>query len=299
MSDLLPKERDLLVRTDENEDLRPLFFRKVRGLKWFDHLADRGYFDAVQNPAPTPVNEEGYVRIPTWRITDYLVKTAPELTQKDNFNYAKKFVNVIVSATDYARKNDYGNYRTWWQFAEVLRQIPPSAIAVNDLDVVDYWLDDRYDRGLVAREVGEKWLPSLLDNGNDHELALATKIIELIYEVRFVDKEFAGRKKRDAILRVEHHYSERITKRVARRAGEKIGASCVTIFDKQLKRILSELDNDTWSVLWQPAIEDHEQNKYRDDAENTIVKAYRESLAGYIFALFRRSIQLRFKNAVQ
>jgi len=284
MNDLLPKERDLLKRTDENEDLRPLFFRKVHGLKWFDHLADRGYFESNQNPAPTPADEEGYVRIPTWQVTDYLVKTAPELAQQESLDYARKFLNVIVSTTDYAQEKNFGNYRTWWQFAEVIRHIPTAAISVDDLRVIDFWLDDRYERGLVAREVGEKWLPALLDDGHKHELALATRLIELIYKVKFVEREFVGHKKRDAILRIDHHYSERITKKVAERAGREIGADGVAIFDKQLQRILTELNNDSWSAMWQPAIEDHEQNKYRDDAENTIVKAYRDSLSGYMRA---------------
>ncbi|MET0121137.1 MAG: hypothetical protein ABW124_08850, partial [Candidatus Thiodiazotropha sp. 6PLUC9] len=282
MADLLPREHDLLIRIDENEELRPLFFRKVHGLKWFDHLAARNYFEPDQNPAPTSPDDDGYFRIPTWQVTDYLVKTAPELASEDGLDYAKKFLEVIVSTTCYAQENDFSNYRTWWQFAEILRHIPTAAIGVNDLDVIDYWLDDRFDHGLVAREIGEKWLPVLLESREDHELTLATRVIELVFTIKFVDKELAGREIRDAILRVDHHYTERIAEKTANLGGVVIGASCVKIFDKQLNRILSELKNDKWSVLWQPAIEDHEQNKYRDDAENTIVRMYRDSLAGYI-----------------
>ncbi len=54
MSELSAKELDLLQRIDEKEDLRPLFFRKVKGLKWFDPLAERGYFNPEANPKPLP-----------------------------------------------------------------------------------------------------------------------------------------------------------------------------------------------------------------------------------------------------
>ena len=43
-----------------------------------------------------------------------------------------------------------------------------------------------------------------------------------------------------------------------------------------------QLENDLWSSIWQPAIEEHEQNKHRDDAENVLIQAYRDSLAGFI-----------------
>ena len=89
------KEKDLLQRIDEKEDLRPLFFRKVKGLKWFDALSERGYFDPDSNPRPVTAQEEGYVTIPHWPIVDYLVKTAPELSDKKNKEYAKKFIKLL------------------------------------------------------------------------------------------------------------------------------------------------------------------------------------------------------------
>jgi hypothetical protein len=282
MNELSPKELDLLQRIDDSEELRPLFFRKVRGLKWFNHLKERGYFEPEQNPAPTPPDEEGYVKIPSWQALDYLVKTAPELRGHADTDYPKRFLSILVNATDYAQGEGYGNYRTWWQFAEVIRNIPASVIALDDLRVIDYWLEDRFDRGLVAREVGEEWLPSLLESGEKHELEIAGKLVGILYAPRIVEKELAGRKRQDAVLRFDDHYIKRITQKTARQVGEKIGAPGVDVFDNHLKTILDALENDTWSAIWLPAIEDHEQNKYRDDAENLIVEAYRESLAGFI-----------------
>ena len=93
MVSLSPKEQDLLIRFDQKEEFRPLFLRRVRGLKWFDHLNQRGCFDPSSVPRPEPTGEEGYVRIVAWPITDYLVKTAPELAQESNREYAKKFLH--------------------------------------------------------------------------------------------------------------------------------------------------------------------------------------------------------------
>ena len=53
------------------------------------------------------------------------------------------------------------------------------------------------------------------------------------------------------------------------------------MFRSKLEETLAALDNDKWSALWQPAIEEHDQNKYRDDPENVLVEGYRECLSGY------------------
>lgn len=145
MGELSAKELDLLQRIDEKEDLRPLFFRKVKGLKWFDPLSERGYFSPEANPKPVPAKEDGYVNIPIWPVLDYLVKTASELNDKKNKKYSEKFLQIIVNATTYAKRNEISNYRTWWKFAEIISQIPYKSIPVEKIDIIDYWLDDKYN----------------------------------------------------------------------------------------------------------------------------------------------------------
>src|SRR4051794_32053713 len=95
MIDLTPDERDLLERIGDKEELRPFFFRKAKGLKWFDALAERGYFNPEQNPAPVPSKEEGYVNVPFWPTTEYLVTTSLELRSEGTEVYAERFIEVV------------------------------------------------------------------------------------------------------------------------------------------------------------------------------------------------------------
>ena len=282
MGSLSPKEQDLLVRYDQREDFRPLFLRRVRGLKWFDHLNQRGCFDPGTLPEPESTGEEGYVRIVAWPITDYLVKTAPELAGQTNLDFAKKFLNILVSATDHARQNKFTNHQTWCQFAQIIRHIPVNAIPTADLQIIDYWFDDKYETGLLAKEVGEAWLPELLEQGTSPAPALCGELLKCLYKVEFRDKQFTGTSLEEAVHRIAPHYINRITEKIARLAGKGMGAESVDIFHNSLKLILERLGNDAWSAIWHPAIEDHEQNQFRDRAENTVVKAYRESLQGYL-----------------
>ena len=187
MTDLTEKEKDLLRRITANEDLQPLFFRKVSGLKWFHALAEADFFGAAKNPEPVPAAEPGYVTIPHWPAVDYLVRTAPELNSSEDAEIPKKLIEILITTTNHARSSEYGNYRTWWQFAQILVHIPAQHIPISALDMIQYWLADRYERGLVASELGEKWLPKLLDGGS-HELELAERVLRELYLVSFEEK---------------------------------------------------------------------------------------------------------------
>jgi hypothetical protein len=282
MTTLSAREQDLLERVQSNEDLRPLFFRKVKGLRWFGVLKNAGYFDPREHPSPTPPDEDGYLQIPHWRITDYLVKTAPEIAIPEHRAYAKEFLAIITEVTDYTKNNGFTNYRTWWKFAQVIFFVPPELISADDLRVVDYWLEDPYERGLVTEAIGEKWLPALFDREDPHSHHLALTLLGIIFKVSFVDRDVGGLSHRDAVLRADVHRMNELVDAVAHLAGRRSGRDALEVFDRELRRVLTELDSDRWSSIWQPAIEDHEQNRYRDDTPNLLIKAYRECLAGYI-----------------
>jgi hypothetical protein len=282
MSELSVKELDLLQRIDEKEDLRPLFFQKVKGLKWFDSLSDRGYFNPEANPSPVPAKEDGYVNIPVWLALDYLVKTASELNDKENKEYSEKFLQIIVNATTYAERNEISNYRTWWKFAEIISQIPYNSIPAEKIDIIDYWLEDKYERGLVAQVIGEKWLPRLLKSNETHANQLSMRIIELLYKVVFIERKYGEKTEKKASFRFKTYYAKRINERAAKIAGEKLGLKAIQIFAALLIKVLDQLKNDSWSSIWQPAIEDHEQNKHRDAAVNILIQAYRDSIDGCI-----------------
>ena len=37
-------------------------------------------------------------------------------------------MQILVDVTEYAKKNDYSDRRTWWQFSKILENIPPRII---------------------------------------------------------------------------------------------------------------------------------------------------------------------------
>jgi hypothetical protein len=280
MNDLSPKERDLLERVKEKPELRTLFFRKIKGLKWFDALQDLGYFNVDNIPAPIPGKEEGYVSIPRWEVVDYLVKTVQELVGQSAIDYAPHFLNIMVGATAHAKANGFGNYHVWWQFSEVLSHVPTEFISLEHIDIVDYWLDDKYERGLVTEVIGVKWLPKLLEQADSHSMTLALRLIEILFDVSFATEKTVGRARKTANLRFDYHRAEKVTAKIAYLAGRRLGEKGVLVFQSKLAKVLDELGNDAWSSVWQSAVEEHEQNDYRHDAENILLEAYRDALCG-------------------
>lgn len=282
MIKLTADERDLLERIGDKEELRPFFFRKAKGLKWFDSLAERGYFKPEQNPRPLPSKEEGYVNVPFWPATEYLVATSSELLSEDNKAYAEKFIEVIRTVTKHAIDHGFSNYRTWWQFSKVVRNVPPIFIQGEDVALFDYWFNDPYERNLVAEEIGEKWLVALLESGDEHCKKLAEKLLDIIYRLEFRKLERGLGTRKEAVLRFGAWNARTITKKIASKAGRGLGLNAVRIFQHRLENILAELDNDIWSSIWRSAVEDHEQNHSGDDAGDIILEGYRDSLLAYV-----------------
>lgn len=282
MRELNAKEKDLLYRVETKPELQPFFFRKLKGLHWFVPLLERGFFEPKNNPRPMPAKEEGYANIPTWPVTEYLVATSEELSDPDKEDYAVKFINLFREIISYAQAEDYSNYRTWWQLVKIIRNIPPHLISLEDIDLIDYWLDDPYERGLVAEQLGGKWLPDLLENSDEHCNQIALRLLDILYKVNFIDKKYGSHEKKKPVFRYKSHYAKKVTEKVAGLSGLKLGLLAVELLQSRLISILDELKNDTWSCIWRAAIEEHEQNRGHHDADGIIIAAYRDCFLGFV-----------------
>lgn len=277
LSELSVKEQDLLGRLESEPELKTLFFRKVKGLKWFDALESAGYLNAGSIPKPfKSQQDEGFFVIPAWVAGEYLVKTAPELRERND--YIPRFLEMISGATAYAREKDFSNYRVWDQFARVVSQIPPRFISGKFVeDTVDYWFEDRFNKDWVLEQVAEKWLPSLLKEKTHHASCLALKLLGILYEIR-TEKLDAGQ---DSVLfRVGNWEINRIARKIASASGRHLGARAASAFHSKLEEVLEAMGNDAWSGSWQPSMEEPEET-YPFVPTNVLVKSYRECLDGW------------------
>ncbi|MDO8996887.1 MAG: hypothetical protein Q7U77_09675, partial [Sediminibacterium sp.] len=85
-------------------------------------------------------------------------------------------------------------------------------------------------------------------------------------------------------LRFRHWDAKKITEAIAGKAGRKLGREAIKIFQAQLESVLVNLNNDRWTYVWRPAIEDHEQNHNISNTKDIILEAFRDSVLAYIEA---------------
>ncbi len=282
MSKLTQRQLDALDRIEQKPALQPFFFKKLKGLKWFDELEKRGFFNPMLNPRPVQSDQEGYFNIPSWPILDYLEQTAPELRQPENLDYADRFLKVMRVVTRSAMADGVSNYRTWWYFAKLVRFIPIEKITSDDVELLEYWLKDSFDRMLVGTELGNHLLPRLLTSASAHAHGLAIGLVNALTVLSWNPRRWRKSEELEAALPVEAYHSRKIFSVHARAIGEKLEENGVNIFRDRLSKIFGNSDKAKYSTIWRPAIEDHEQNKSRDDAGGILVSALRDALLGYV-----------------
>lgn len=283
MNELTAQEENLLQKLRDQPELTGLFFRKAKKLKWFNRLREEGYFDPQSLSGPVSVDDQdGRVRIPAWLPIDYLCNTVKEASKGGNEEFASAYLSIIEDVTNYAKEQELENYQVWWRFASMLASLPTNLIEAKHVRLAEYWLNDRFDRSLVARELGRKWLPKLLDAGDGHSLFIAQEVLAVLLRIHCEKDSMRNFEKDACNFFFDSYHAGEFIRESMFQCGVMLGKNALAIIDKSLKYVLSELGNDKWSAVWQPAIEVHDQNRHREDAENLLVLAYREVLSGHI-----------------
>jgi|APSaa5957512622_1039677.scaffolds.fasta_scaffold08790_3 hypothetical protein len=305
---LTPNQRSALNRALKHPELLPRLYRKVEGLHWSDAFTEVGLLESECNPPPKPAKDEGFFQIPAWPITEYLVKTSPLLKEPDNREYAIKFRNLLRNVTKHSKKEGFGNYRTWWQFAKVIRNIPVELLEDEDIELVRYWITDKFERGIIGETLG-KWLFDLLEINNAQAKNISLKLLDALYEITFVTEKIISKDKPKAVVAFNSYRIDKLTERISRKASASLGVQAVDLFKYKLEYILDCQDNDKWSSIWRPAIEEHSQNLRNDDADDIVLKAFRESVMGlfeydsniaekYLIELFGSKFQTVIRVAI-
>lgn len=280
MSELRPEDIDLLARLDGKRELRALFFKRAKNLKWFYPLRDRGYFKFQEF---TSMQETGSsVAVPFWHAAEYLAAASESLERPENEKYCSDFMNVIREITLEAESKGVTNYRTWWCFAKVIENIPVKYVAVDDARLVDYWLSDEVESGLVAGELGEHWLEKLISLGDGHSKKISELLLKILFKIQFTDVSEGISERKDFSLRMSDWTGKKIIDKHAEKVGKLLGSAAVGVFVEGIESILLNSKDDKWSSIWRPSIAPHEQNLRSDDTEDVLIDAARKSLAGLL-----------------
>lgn len=278
-TNLTVKQRNALQRVRNEPALEPWLFKKVDDLVWFDAFLESGYLDPECNPAPV-TKTDGTIHIPSWPITEYLVSSSLKLREENDVEMARKYLSLLKEVTQYAVANERSNYRTWWQFSKVLRNIPLEVINLDDIGCVSDWLNDKFDRYLVNKEISE-WMLELININTEQSVSFAIFLLDKLFAIHSVEGRYAD-KKHEAVLGFDDYQAGKFIEENAAALGEKLGLVAVNLCEQKLKEVLDINRNDKWSNVWRNAIPEHKQNSRHNDADDIVLKLFRDALLGYV-----------------
>jgi hypothetical protein len=272
MAELTPKQKSAVARAKQNPDLLWVLLSKAKGLQWVPEFRDAGWLSPELFPGPTPPDERGFYSFPHWPIASFLAENAGDLGQIEHEESAKVIWAFLLESTRFAQAALKHNFRVWWNFSRIVRKIPVHLLDVEDLWVIDYWMDDPFDSGLLAEELG-KWAVDLLEGGdvNDRCREIALASLKSIFRVR---KALDGR----LHLPVSDWYAERIGRAVVEVAVLQVGSRFLGVLEASLQEVMGGASKDKTSFVWRPAVEDHPQNRSVESAPSILISLIRDAL---------------------
>ncbi len=281
MSDLSEKQITALDLVQREPKLQPIFFQQLSGLKWFDALAERNFFDPHLNPQ-TKNTKDGLIMTPYWPILSYLEKTATELQDPRSSNYSKGYMKVIRSVSVETKTRPSGNSRTWWCFAKLLRHVHIEHIVDDDIELIRYWLANPLGDRLTSKELGKGLLPRLLAIDGDRTLKMAKSLLEALTELSWPQNDGDSVRGKRASMALGGYDASKIFDSQAKTIGSRLGIEGLKIFHERLNEIFSRSNRGRHSTVWRPAIEDHDQNISNEGTEDILLSAYRDALLEYV-----------------
>ncbi len=251
--------------------------------KFFDALADAGLFDPKHNPGPVSADDPGYVRIPYWSALDYLEAVAKLSGYSNDLPLAEKVMGVVRNVSS-AREPDGSirdNYHTWRKFGEIIGLVPTDAVAFEDLGFIPGWLKSRFERGLVAIALDEGVLKKSLASDSPDDLEKACRILDYCTGIQWEEEKYGGGRKKPVTV-VDDHWLKKLIGHHANSFGAKIGKEASQIFRDRVREVFRVDSRKLPSYVERPAVEDHEQNKRWQGAENCTVEGLRDVLLSWI-----------------
>lgn len=147
-------------------------------MAWFDFLKEEGYFDPQKNPSPVPV-QNGFT-VPYWEALGYLQRLSTKIKEGNNLELTDEIIAIIRSVSDHPKDN----YITWYNFIQILSNLPNDKIPVDILEYIPVWLSSKFDTALQTSELCENLLPKFLpDTPTKEDIEKAEIILKHLFDI--------------------------------------------------------------------------------------------------------------------
>jgi hypothetical protein len=184
------QESDVFALIAQDGSLSNYFFQRVRELKWFHPLKQKGYF----LPDRIPSLDNG--KIDFWNVLIYLEYVSGQLTE--NPQYGEELIGILNDIFQFSKgKRPIDNTSIWWYCAKILQNIPFSLVRrYLPPDTLHSWLTTwlKYS-SLALSDICNRLLPKMLNEEGASEYLEA--IIDSVFRIESARRPIS---KKDVLL---------------------------------------------------------------------------------------------------
>ena len=257
-----------------------LLLKRADFESFFDALKNAGLFDPNRNPGPAPAGKEGYFYIPYWSALDYLTAIAKLSGEKNDVHLADKIMDVVraVSAWQPAEGPPQSNYHTFRKFAEILGLVPTAAVKATDTALIEIWLRDKFEPGLVVQAL-DRAVSNFLTSSSPEDWDKASEVLRYCTARAGSSSERTSKKRAGG--QMEDYWVEAMLKRHAGTYGMRVGKKAANILTERVREIFSSEGHRLSSATYRPAVENHSQNHHWHSDENWSVEGLRDIILSW------------------
>ena len=237
MASFSSKELTFVDLMRENEDKAATGFRLLieqapRPLdEYFDLLHEKGLL--------IPDTNQGI--IPSWPALEYLEATAKLSNQFDKPDLAGKIMDIVrkVSRKGKFEIRKRKNHYVCLMFSRIVGSVPLSAVKMEDIDLLPFWLDNELHSGAIAKQINEGILSRSLNENTIGSLEIACQILYHCTAVKWVSEYGMSDKYLRPMTIIKDYWLGEVLKRHIPAFGEKKAKETAEIFTARLKEIFN------------------------------------------------------------
>ena len=285
MSILTAKQESFIAMMRRSDELAikgfQLLLQRNDYTQFFEPLEEAGFFRPEANPAAVPGERENTVRVPYWPPLSYLKAVAQYAGEHNDLSLAAKVIRVVrtVSSWRDEKGEPRRNYHTNHIFAEILGLVPSRSVALEDIDLISEWLNDPYERMLIAAALDKGALPQFLSSTSPEDWAKAARVL---YHVTAISWSKEGDDSEPTPYSVtDDYFLGELLKIHAKRVGARTGEQAAQIMSERVREVFSTPMRRDHSTAFRPAVEDDQQNYQWRSIENRVVEGLRDVVLGW------------------
>lgn len=285
MTTLTAKQESFITLMKRNDELAlkglQLLLQRDDYAKFFRPLQEAGFFAPAANPAPVPGERENTVRVPYWPPLVYLKAVAQHAGAHNDLPLATEVMNLVrtVSAWRDEKGEPRRNYHTNRTFAEILGLVPTNIITVRDIDLLGEWLNDPYERMLIADALDKGALPRFLNSMNPDDWAKAARVLYHVTAINWSKGADEDESTPNSV--VDDYWLSALLRNHARQIGRKAGEYAAEIMLDRAREVFRTPIRRDHSSAFRPAVEDDPQNHQWRSVENRMVEGLRDVVLGW------------------